>query len=269
MSNGLFLPDFASNSSKGLVVGVLSEEWPLSTKEIFARVKKSSKLSYQAVHKTIKSLEGEKVLVKRDGKYLIDSVWVDSVFDFASSLKKNISSGEQVFPLKNELVFSTVYEVDQFLASFAKTLKPTKEDSFALHWHHLWIPLFFSNETYKSMKDLIVGANYYCVCPSDTPIDRWCQKFWHNLGVREKIGLKEIPGVDMVIFRDVIIQVFYPPQIKDAIDKVYSSTKDPSKLDIEDFFKTVFEKKTKIPVLITRNEVVAKELFEQTKSFFE
>jgi hypothetical protein len=259
-----------SSSSKDLVVSVLSREWPLSAKEIFSRVRKDSKvnLSYQAVHKVILLLVKEGVVAKKEGKYLISSVWADSLFDFSQSLKKNLSSGEEVFPLTRELVFSSVYEIDKFLADFAKTLKPTKDDSFALHWHHLWIPLFFSKDTYKEMRNLIVGANYYCVCPADTPIDRWCQQFWHKLGVREKIGVKGIPGVDMVIFRDIIIQVFYPPEIKEAIDNVYSSTKDPSKLDIDEFFKTVFEKKCRIPVLISRNEAVANELFEQTKSFF-
>ena len=74
---------------------------------------------------------------------------------------------------------------------------------------------------------------------------------------------------NMLIFKDIIVQVFYPPKIKREIDKVYASTKDPSKLNIEEFFKTVFEKKTRIPVLITHNEAVAKELFEQTKSLFD
>lgn len=93
--------------------------------------------------------------------------------------------------------------------------------------------------------------------------------FWKKLGVNEKIGVKGAYGIDMLIFKDIIVQVFYPPKIKREIDKVYASTKDPSKLNIEEFFKTVFEKKTRIPVLITHNEAVAKELFEQTKSLFD
>ena len=113
------------------------------------------------------------------------------------------------------------------------------------------------------------SSNFYCISQGNTPIDKWCADFWGKAGVKEKIGVKYALGIDMIIYKDIIVQVFYPPEIRTAIDKVYSSTKDPSKLNIDNFFKTVFEKKTRIPVLITRNEVVAKELFEQTKSFFE
>jgi hypothetical protein len=270
MAFGVILPESKGSSSKDLIISVLSSEWPLSAKEIFSRVNKTSMnaLSYQAIHKAILLLETEKVLNKDVGKYSLSISWAKELNEFSSFLLKNLSEGREVFPLNKELVFSSVFEVDQFLTELGKSLKPTKEDCFALQWSHLWVPLFFSKETYKEMKDLILASNYYCVCPADTPIDRWCEKFWHKEGAREKIGVKGISGIDMLVFRDVIVQVFYPPEIKVAIDKVYSSTKDPIKLDINEFFKTVFERKTKIPVLIIRNEMVAKELFEQTKEFF-
>jgi hypothetical protein len=258
-------------SSKDLIIKVLTEEWPLSAKEIFNRAKRlsSGPMTYQAVHKTLGVLEDEKIVSKADGKYSINLEWVNSVSDFASFLKKNLESKEAVFPLQRSMVFSTVYEVDQFLSEFGKMLKPTKDDEFALHWHHFWIPLFFSKDTYKSMKDLLTSSNFYCVTPSDTPIDRWVASFWNSAGVHEKVGVKGAFGIDMVVFKDVIVQVFYPQEIRGLIDKAYSSTKDPSKLDIDNFFKTVFEKKTRIPVLITKNEEVAKELLAQTKAFFD
>jgi len=271
MSFQLSVPDINGSSSKDLVVRVLVDEWPLSAKEIFNRVKKlsSNPLTYQAVHKTLGILEDEKIVSKVNNKYSINVDWVNSVSDFASFLKKNLESDNAVFPLQRSMIFSTVYEVDQFLSEFGKMLKPTKDDEFALNWHHFWIPLFFSKDAYKSMKDLLTNSNFYCVSPSSTPIDKWVANFWNNAGVHEKVGVKGAYGIDMVVFRDVIVQVFYPKEIKELIDKVYNSTKDPSKLDIDKFFKTVFEKKTRIPVLITKNEEVAKELLTQTKAFFD
>ncbi|MEK6958579.1 MAG: hypothetical protein AABW59_00890 [archaeon] len=270
MSLSLFVPNLKSNSSKDLVVQVLVNEWPLSAREIFNRVKKnsSSSVSYQAVHKALKLLENDKILYKESGKYSINSSWVESVSDFASFLKRNLDSQKAVYPLQRSMVFSTVYEVDQFLSEFGKMLKPKKEDEFALHWHHFWIPLFFSKDAYCAMKELLVGSTFYCVTPSNTSIDKWVANFWNSSGVNEKTGVKGAYGIDMIIFKDIIVQVFYPKEIKDMIDKVYNSTKDPSKLDIDKFFKTVFEKKTRIPVLITKNEEVASELLAQTKALF-
>ena len=69
---------FFQNSSKKLLFKILSEEWPLSAKEIYFRVLKLSEkdLSYQAVHKLLLSLVNEDIVVKSGGKYLIDLDWV-------------------------------------------------------------------------------------------------------------------------------------------------------------------------------------------------
>jgi hypothetical protein len=96
----------------------------------------------------------------------------------------------------------------------------------------------------------------------------WCAEFWKKAGVNERIGVKLGFEVSFMVFRDVIVQVFYPKEIREELDKVYNSTKDISELDLDNFFKTVFEKKTKIPVLISRNKAVADELMKMVKGCF-
>ncbi|MFA6268881.1 MAG: hypothetical protein WCW13_06880 [archaeon] len=270
MSSNLFVPDLSGSSCKDVILQVLLEEWPLSPKEVFNRVKRLSKedVSYQAVHKAIVLLEKSKVLSKVGGKYSIDVKWVENLSTFTDFLKKNLSSDKVGFNLGRKMIFSTVYEVDQFLCELGKFLAPTKTDAVALYWNHFWIPLFFDNKTYREMKDLIVSANYYAVTKASTPLDNWCASFWKGIGLKEKTGVKEAYDTDMFVCRDFIVQVFYPYEIKKEIDKVYKSVKNVSELDVNKFFRTVFEKKTRIPVLISKNEEVAAELIKQTKEMF-
>ena len=259
-----------SDSSRDLVLKILSEEWPMSAKEIYSRVSKisSKEISYQAIHKTLNSLVEENIVQKKEGKYLLSISWVSSTKEMLTKLENNLKEGKVVSPLNQKFVFSTVMEVDQFLVGIKDMFKPTKEDELGLVWVHFWIPLFFSRETYQEMKKLLLGSKFYCVTPNDSPIDKWCAGFWKDLGIKEKVGVKDSFDTSMLVYKDYIVQVFYPVEIRKALDNVYNSTKDPSKLDIDNFFKTVFEKQTKIPVLVSKNKEVADELMKQIKSFF-
>ena len=259
-----------SGSSRDSILKVLSEEWPLSAKEIYSKVSKisSKDISYQAIHKTLNSLVEENIVAKEDGKYLLSLSWVESTKEMLTMLENNLKEGKVVSPLNQKFVFSTVMEVDQFLVGIKDLFKPTKEDELGLVWVHFWIPLFFSKNTYKTMKEILTGSKFYAITPNDSPIDKWCADFWGKLGINKKVGVKDVPNISMLIFSDLILQVFYPVEIKKALDEVYNSTDDPSKLDIDNFFTTVFEKKTRIPVLISKNKEVADELMKQIKSYF-
>ena len=258
------------SGSKDHILSVLTQEWPLSAKEISLRVQKESskEVSYQAVHKLLNSLLDDKILIKQDNKYLINNSWVLSQDELLQKLSKNLSRGDVLSPLNQELVFNSIYECDTFLANLKSILSPGKDDELALIWYHFWIPLFFSKNTYKTMKEILTGSKFYAITPNDSPIDKWCADFWGKLGINKKVGVKDVPNISMLIFSDLILQVFYPVEIKKALDEVYNSTDDPSKLDIDNFFTTVFEKKTRIPVLISKNKEVADELMKQIKSYF-
>jgi predicted transcriptional regulator len=258
------------SGSKDLILSVLTQEWPLSAKEIFLKVQKESskEVSYQAIHKLLNLLVDEKVILKNENKYLINCSWVSSQNELLLKLSKNLLEGAVVSPLNQELVFNSIYECDTFLANLKSILNPGKDDELALIWYHFWIPLFFSKNTYRTMKEILTGSKFYAITPNNSPIDKWCADFWGKLGINKKVGVKDVPNISMLIFGDLILQVFYPVEIKKALDEVYNSTDDPSKLDIDNFFTTVFEKKTRIPVLISKNKEVADELMKQIKANF-
>ena len=75
---------------KDAIVNVLRNEWPLSLKEIYFAVIKNYSLnvSHQAVHKALKKLVENKVLVKQERRYCLNIAWIREIKQFGTSLEQ-------------------------------------------------------------------------------------------------------------------------------------------------------------------------------------
>jgi Fe2+ or Zn2+ uptake regulation protein len=84
-------------TTKDIIIHILSKDWPLSARKIYSHVKKNKKgkdISYQAVHKTLKSLVGIGVLERTGRDYRISEEWMNETEKFISVLKDKYSKGE-------------------------------------------------------------------------------------------------------------------------------------------------------------------------------
>lgn len=81
-----------------LVVDILLAMQPLTAKQIYFKLKKryGLSISYQAVHKRLKSLEGQKLLRKENLDYSIDPTWLDHVDQFCSLVKTRLQTRERI-----------------------------------------------------------------------------------------------------------------------------------------------------------------------------
>ena len=86
------LPEIINSKgvTKKLIVSVLTREWPLSAKQIYARLNQGHGLgcTYQAVHKQLREMELMRILEKQERGYLISEKWLDSVTIFCQSIKE-------------------------------------------------------------------------------------------------------------------------------------------------------------------------------------
>lgn len=83
------------NSMRDLIVLILSEEWPLTAKGIYTKLIRTYAVScsYQAVHKTIKHLVKDGVLIQKPEGYLVSVSWLESISAFSSRVKRNYGFG--------------------------------------------------------------------------------------------------------------------------------------------------------------------------------
>jgi hypothetical protein len=261
-----------TDSSKGVIIQILGEEWPLSAKEIFNRVKKNSgqPISYQAVHKTLGELLEGKVLEKSEKGYSLSLNWIDSGQKFFSALHASYTNDFIKSIEGKTLEFDTLYEVDQFLIQSLNKFLPLlpKRPVLCLHWNHLWLPLFLSREDYSGIKDLAKVISSYSLIRGSDAIDKWCQSFWVGQGMNVKISANVASTFDLVVIAELILQVFYPPEIKQKLDEIYGKTKSVKELDVDNFFHSVFEKKTRILIKVIKDVVLAEELRKHTVDQF-
>ena len=75
---------------KDAVISVLTNEWPLSSKQIYIKVRKMNlDVSYQAVHKVLKEFVSEGITEKRGNRYKIEINWIGKIKDFGNKLEKS------------------------------------------------------------------------------------------------------------------------------------------------------------------------------------
>ncbi len=260
-------------SAKDAIVSVLSVRFPLSAKQLglLLQREKGLSVSYQAVHKALKQLLKEGVLEKAGNKYQLDAVWIRKRKNEFDVIEAKYFRKEPNLALPQQtLFFDSLFEVDKFLiGSFVSIAsKIEKKPVLCLRWNHFWIPLFLSKKEYSQLAEFAHKVKAYCVSKGNTAIDKWCGAFWKKHGWKHKCGLDVAAASDIVIFGDFVIQVFYPREIRKLLDSVYSKTKNVSRLDVDYFFNRVFEKKTKIPIVIIKNLDLAEQLRKQTIEYF-
>jgi len=71
------------------VLSILTEEWPLSAREIYKHVSKDYKINvtYQGVHKAVRQMADEGLLVPREGRYSINLQWVNQLVSFGKKVE--------------------------------------------------------------------------------------------------------------------------------------------------------------------------------------
>ena len=74
-------------SVKEVVIRILSEEWPLSVKQIYERAKRmhAVECTYQAVFKHVKELSDKGILEREGHYYTINVEWLRRLYFFAQS----------------------------------------------------------------------------------------------------------------------------------------------------------------------------------------
>ena len=79
-------------STKKIIIDILSSEWPLSLSKIYYKIKKKYGLgiTYQAVHKAINELTGERILKKEKKEYQLSIDWINKIENFGKKLNRRL-----------------------------------------------------------------------------------------------------------------------------------------------------------------------------------
>ena len=83
---------FPTGGLRSSIIAVLGEKWPLNARQLYSSVRElSPNVTYQGVHKALRLLVGEGVVVVRDRKYSLNLAWVREVRLGAESIERSYS----------------------------------------------------------------------------------------------------------------------------------------------------------------------------------
>ncbi len=228
---------FGESSTKGKIIELLSEKWPLTAKKIYNQLAKRHRLSitYQAAHKALKELTEDKVLEKRKEGYLLNKEWVKNLGDFSERIGGILEQAgkNRVIKTIQKLTFDNHREFIKFHRDFIEELiKKEKKLDMVFHYRHIPFPYVMSNEELKRMRSLMPKLKWTILAKKDTVVGRWLAKQWNKIGVKTKIGV-DIAEDRLMILNDYIFYVYTSKEAIDLWDKNYSVK------NIKDFDTTI------------------------------
>lgn len=269
---------------KDVLINLLISEWPLTLSQLHKKIKREYRIntSCQAVYKAISELNSEGVVLKQEKNYSIDLEWIKKLKEFSEHIENNYKEKdtlpliEGLLKVKSEnnvtvLTFNSMLELDKTWLKIKKEYysKITKPGEITF-WegNHCWWLLVYPELEYdemelvkkKKVKDFIINHN-------DTKLDLWTKKFYDMAGIGFKITKSKV-NCDLTVFGDTIMQVYWPEELKIKTDEIFEKYDSISNINLHSLLEKIFNKKTKIDLIITKNNEIAEQLKSKIKKEF-
>jgi len=268
-------------TTKDYIISILGYDWPLTIKKIYNLVRKKygHAVTYQAVYKTVNELNKKGVLEKKNNQYQIDLKWLKHLHMFTEVIESNYYTKDRLKLIEgvkdarkegniNVLTFETLFDVEKYLYYLQKhyILSSKKKETICIHHNHEWRPIFYLRAEYNWIRKLKeLGHETYILCAGNTAVDEWCSKFYKSIGCKIKMKSNCASTCEMMVFGDVVIQVYIPSEIKDLMKKRFSKM---NNINQKVLIEKIFEKKTDIKVIINKDKEIAEQVKKETLKKF-
>src|SRR3989338_2908002 len=262
-------------STKDLVIRILSEEWPLSVKQVFERVKKASgqALTYQAVHKTVSSLLKEGILEKDFSGFSLNLEWI----------KKNRANAELLedYYLKrqkhslrslkeNETVnmhFSSLMDMARFIILEFLAFEDSEKKPIVCKLWSAWPPIALSDKEFQGLVEILSQKQMYQTITNTTFLDKMSGDCLEKIGVKIKFGVPCDVAADTLVAGDFVAVVHFP-EVKKQFRKIAKITKILNGPALKMLLHFLFQTKTNTIVYLTKNVELADSLRSEVLTHF-
>lgn len=272
MANPLI--NFASKNIKNFIIDSLSKEWPVSAKKMYNSVKGAGiSVSYQAVYKTLKDLEGNGIVIKAGKGYQLSLEWIKHLKRLSTNLenaysKQFIISGDK----PTTLTFETLWDMYMFLlGSFVEDTFKIGNKSICFQSQHVWHSLVGTDKEWTAFEEFMKSHKIYAVTRSNTVLDNILKKNWERVGIKYKLGF-DVQSTsimrDTVIIGDYIVQLFLPEGLIEEENRIYEKVKTIEDINAAELHSFFWKKYKWINVIIHMNKDIADQIRKETESYF-
>lgn len=260
MSN---IPSFKPESTRDVIIHTLVEEWPLSIKQLYLRIKGERPISYHAIYKIVKQLEEEGVLVEKSYAYSISNEWVNHVKDFSNILTATQTTQSARKEGENSVfTFNSIADADNFLIWVKR---PEKNSPKIVHCKHMWWALFHPELAFHRLnRDKLFNHETYVLCRGNTKIDKWCASFEKRLDKNIILGQDVASNCDLFIYGDVIYEVHYPEKLISFLTEEYSKADKLEDLELENLMEKFYTAPCEVMISISKSEKLSERIKHET-----
>lgn len=260
------------------ILHILSEDFPLSPKELFSRVsRKGQDVTYQAVHKVVTQLKEEGVVVQNGKGVQLSHNWIQQVKDYAMTVDTIYTNGKQhKLPAKlgerHVIEFEDISSCVIYMAQMYRDFRLTngkRVSCYGIFNHFLW-PLRFNFMDFELLRQMVASnPEAIAISAQDTPFDRWIGKHYQLGGMKvAKTGVIDVPPEeDIMAHGEYIVKIRFSPEAKQFMSKIYNKIS-----NLGDLFKYYFsdiakEKNQSVTMIIEHNPLMARMLKNQIMSY--
>ncbi len=265
-------------TTKDQIVNLLSYDWPLSLNKIHNILKKRYKknTSYQATFKAIKDMLSKKIIQKSKEGYSLNLDWIKNVHNQTEIIRANYySQGHSSLIIGDSeslrtLVFEKWFDVEKYLYYLQKNyiLNSKEREIICVYHHHEWRPIFYLRAEYNWINEMnSLGHGLFVLCSGNKSLDKWAANFYKSIHVKLKLGYNFKEPFELLVFGDLIVQVYIPFELQAKLDKIFNS-QNLDELNHKKIIKEIFEKETEIKVIINKDKKLAREIKNQTLNEF-
>jgi len=285
MALNLTIPQLDEKSTtKDYIISILGYDWPLSIKKIYNLIKKryGHNVTYQAVYKTVNELQNKGVLEKKGSGYQINLKWLKNLHSYTEVIETNYYTKNRLRLIEgikdarkegniNVLTFETFFDVEKYLYYLQKQyiLSSKSKETICVHHNHEWRPLFYLRAEYNWIKKIReLGHKTFILCAGNTIIDNWCANFYKSIGCNIRLNVNCASTCEIIVFGDVVIQVYLPSGIKKSVKEQFYKIKELRSINQKLLIEDIFEKKTDIKVIINKDAELAEQIKKETINYF-
>lgn len=279
MTITITLPGIDNKNTKDQIITVLVRNYPLTTRKIHNQIKKqfASSVSYQAVHKTLKELLNQGILIREERNYEINPSWVEKLGLFLKDIKISYKSSKGFDEIKKVevkdnikfLTFENLASFDKFLFEYEEEFH-SKNKKKIVCWqaaHYYW-PIAYSKTMFDVQKSKNSRKSSYKIFLNNTPLDIWAASYYKKLGVFVKIKEVVQSNYSIAVYGDEIMEIDISANIRQNLDNLFKKTKSFSDIDLTSFFKNLLEKPGVVKVKLQKSAFLAETVRSQILSIF-
>ncbi len=254
---------------------ILSQEFPLSTKELFNRIRRDGQeVTYQAVHKVVQELVQEKIVEKEGKGVRLSKNWISQVKDYAVAVDMMYTKGHNYhLPTKIDKPVKIVIEdLSTYVTWMAENFRDGKFTGgkpapiFGMFYHAVW-PLRFNFMDFELLRQMTTNCPTKGISVCDMPLDKWICKHYKLGGVAQfKTGIQIDLQDDYFANGEMVIRVEFSPETRKYMDKIYSKIGDLKELFNFYFLNEKKNESTRIEITIERNPTMAKMIQNQVET---